>query len=230
MLSQEGDPPGRTVERAKAASFRRPAAALRVIVSGGRRKTKRACAGQECAPCAASRSARSGSPEAFLTLNTSLKKKKRTLKHDYFILAPCHRFPVVNTLIATRAETCSSERAGAGGAAAAAAAAAGAGVAPLTSLPGQLWVLTPRLRGPARGGALAGGAHGSVRGMLTGQERVRACPLWPPGWHTRLPTVSTGDRWRLSQRSTRSSLYLMEYQVRKMKKKPKHLRLAARPK
>lgn len=133
----------------------------------------------------------------------------------------------------TRTETCSSDWAGAGLGAAAgegAAAAAGGGVIAFSSWPGQLWVLTPRFRVPARGGALAGRALGSVRGIFTGQDRVRAWPLWPPGWQTRLPTVSTGDRWRLSQRSTRSSLYLMEYQVRKMKKKPRNLRLAARPK
>lgn len=54
----------------------------------------------------------------------------------------------------TRTDTCSSERADVGGGGAAVdGVAAGVGVIALSSLPGQLWVLTPRLRAPARSGA-----------------------------------------------------------------------------
>ena len=55
----------------------------------------------------------------------------------------------------TRTETCSSDRAGVGVGVADGVdgAAGGGGVIAFSSLPGQLCVLTPRLRAPARGGA-----------------------------------------------------------------------------
>lgn len=90
--------------------------------------------------------------------------------------SPQRMFRSVEPEVQTLSETCSSERAGVGAGVIAgdSAAAGGGGVISLSSFPGQLCVLTPRFRVPARGGPLACRAPCSARGMLTGQERVRA--------------------------------------------------------
>lgn len=67
------------------------------------------------------------------------------------------------------------------------------------------------------------------RGRKTGQERVRAWPFCHPAWHINWLTVSSGDTGCACICAC-SSRRFSENHVRKMKKKPRNLRLAAKPK
>lgn len=100
------------------------------------------------------------------------------------------------------------------------------GVIAFRPLPGQL---LPRLRACPLGIVPWGCSAG--RGRKTGQERVRAWPLCPPAWQMRWLTVSSEEKvcGRVCA-SVCSSRRFSEYQVRKMKRKPKNFRLAASPK
>lgn len=65
--------------------------------------------------------------------------------------------------------------------------------------------------------------------LKAGQDRVRAYLSEPSGWPTSSLTVPRGNSRHLCLCSA-SSLYLIEYQARKIKIKPTNLRPAAKPK